>query len=294
MMAALIRGAPIDTIFRSFTCEGSPLIQDALVIPTMLDDALVTRLGRTPDETHRNWQLFFFLSYRASEAVFAKVIRQFPDLLRRSCWQMDISGNDPRIAAYARAHHLGLLPDDLRMEAAQNLESAACSDLDVSFFDKEDMLALIPPFRLVVLGLALRTTVLPSLEDRIDEIAAEADLDEDPDSHFKKLLGVLDRVEAIGVDSAAADLINEVRDQVEQSIEALEERKREREDESEDDSDWTHLVTQQEEEAPPSAAAATKRSVFDDVDSSELVDANAERRGAVCTSVDVSISHEDA
>lgn len=266
MMAALIRGAPIDTILSSFTCEEPPLIRDALVIPTTLDDALVTRLGRTPDEKHRNWLLFHFLSYRASEVVFAKVIRQFPDLLRRSCWQTDISGNDPRIAAYARAHDLGLLPHDLRMEAADNLESAARSDLDVSFFDKEDMLALIPPFRLVVLGLALRTTVLPSLEDRIDEIAADADLDEEPDSLFKKLLGVLDRVETIGVDSAAADLIDEVRDQVKRSVEALEERKRERDEECEDDSDWTHLVTQQKEEAPPSAAAATKRSVFDDVD----------------------------
>lgn len=47
MMAALIRGAPIDTILGSFTCEGSPLIRDALVIPTTLDDALVARLGRT-------------------------------------------------------------------------------------------------------------------------------------------------------------------------------------------------------------------------------------------------------
>lgn len=58
MMAALIRGATIDTILSSFTCEGSPLIRDALVIQTTLDDALVARLGRTPDELHRNWMLF--------------------------------------------------------------------------------------------------------------------------------------------------------------------------------------------------------------------------------------------
>jgi len=77
MMAALIRGATTDTILSSFTCEGSPLIRDALVIPAKLDDALVARLGRTPDEWHRNWMLFHFLSYRASEAVFAKTIQQF-------------------------------------------------------------------------------------------------------------------------------------------------------------------------------------------------------------------------
>lgn len=265
MMAALIHGATIDTILSSFTCEGSPLIQDGLVIPTTLDDPLVNRLGRTPDERHRNWLLFHFLSYRASEAVFAKVIRQFPDVLRRSCWQTDISGNDPRIATYARTHHLGLLPDDLRMEAADNLESSACSNLDVSFFDEEDMLTLIPPLRLVGLGLALRTTVLPSLEERINEIVDIADLDEEPESHFKKLLGMLDRLETIGVDSAATDLIDEARDQVNQSVQALEESRQERDEKSEDDSDWTHLVTQKKE-STSSASADTNRSVFDDVD----------------------------
>ena len=266
MMAALIRGATIDTILSSFTCEGSPLIRDALVIPSTLDDALVARLGRTPDELHRNWMLFHFLSYRASDALLSKAVQQFPDLLRRSCWQTELAGNDPQVAAYARAHRLGLLPDDLRLEAADGLETAALTQLDVSFLGEEEMLALVPPLRLVGLGLALRTTVLPSLEDRIDEIASDADLDEEPDSHFKKLLGVLDRVEAIGVDADAAALIDDARDQVKRSIEALEERKRERDEEAGDDTDWSHIVTQKKEEAPASLTAAAKRSVFDDVD----------------------------
>ena len=266
MMAALIRGATIDTILNSFTCEGSPLIRDALVIPTTLDNALVARLGHTPDEWHRNWMLFHFLSYRASEPVFAKAVQQFPDLLRRSCWRTDLAGNNPQIAALARAHHLGVLPDDLRSEAADTLESAVLTNLDSSAFDEPEMLALIPPLRLVGIGLALRTTVLPSLEERIDEIVADADLDEEPDSHFKKLLDVLDRIEAIGVDADATALIDHARDQVKRSVKGLEERKREREDGSEDEADWTHIVTQKKEEAPAPTPVATKRSVFDDVD----------------------------
>ena len=116
------------------------------------------------------------------------------------------------------------------------------------------------------LGLALRTTILPSIEDRIDEITSDADLNEEPDNHFKKLLGVLDRVEAIGVDADAAALINDARDQVKRSIEALEERKRERDEEVDDDTDWTHIVSQKKDELPASPAAVSKRSVFDDVD----------------------------
>ncbi len=230
MMAALIRGATVDTILNSFTCEGSPLIRDALVVPGTLDDALVARLGRTPDEMHRNWMLFHFLSFRASEPVFIKAVEQSPDLLRRSCWQTDSAGNDPRIAAYARAHHLSILPEDLRSAAADILESALLTNLDASIFDEPEMLALMSPLQLVGMGLALRTTVLPQLEKRIDEIVDEADLDEEPDSHFKKLLGVLDRVEAIGVDVDAIALIDDARDQVKRSIRKLEERKREKEE----------------------------------------------------------------
>lgn len=268
MMAALIRGAPIDTILGSFTCEGSPLIRDALVIPSTLDDALVARLSQTPDESHRNWMLFHFLSYRASDAVFTKVIGQFPELLRRYCWRTDALANDPRFYTYARAHQFGLLPDDLRREAASSLESAALSDLDMSFFVEKEMLALISPIRLVGLGLALRTNLLPALEEKIDEIAADADLDEEPDSHFKKLLGALDCIKEMGVelDDDAVSLIDDARDQVKRAIDGLEERKQERDEETEDDTDWTHIVTHKKEELSPLEPAATKRSVFDDVD----------------------------
>lgn len=266
MMAALIRGATIDTILSSFTCEGSPLIRDALVIPNTLDEALVARLGRTPDERHRNWMLFHFLSYRSSEPVFIRSVEQFPDLLRRSCWQSELASNDPQIATYARAHRLSVLPGDLRLEVADKLESAVLNGLDVSFLDEPEMLALIPPQRLIGVGLALRTTVLPSIEERIDEIAADADLDEEPASHFTKLVDVLDRIEAFGVDADATALIDGARDHLRRSVEALEERKREFDEGSDDEADWTHLVTQKKEEAPPPASVVTNRSVFDDVD----------------------------
>lgn len=266
MMAALMRGATIDTILSSFTCEGAPLIRDALVIPSALDDALVARLGYTPDELHSNWMLFHFLSYRASRSVFTKTVQRFPNLLRRTCWRNDLAGNNPQIAAYARAHHIGVLPDDLRSKAADTLESAVLTDLDVSFFDEQEMLALITPLRLIGIGLSLRTTVLPSLEERINEIAADADLDKEPESHFKSLLGVLDRIEAISGDAEAMALIDEARDHVKRSIKAIEERKHEHEEGSEVEADWTHIVTQKKEESSLSAPVAVKRSVFEDVD----------------------------
>lgn len=266
MMAALIRGATIGTILSSFTCEGSLMIRDALVVPTALNDALVARLGHTPDELHSNWMLFHFLSYRSSEPVFIKVLEQFPSLLRRSCWQSDLAANNPLFATYARAHYLNVLPNDLRLDVADKLESAVLSDLDVSFFDEPQMLAVIPPLKLVGVGFALRTTVLLSLEERIEEIAADADLDEESDSHFKKILDVLERIKSFSADADAMILIEDAREHVKRSIEMLDERKREYDEDSENETDWTHIVTQNKEGVPPPTSAVTARSVFEDVD----------------------------
>lgn len=230
MMAALIRGATIDTILSSFTCEGSPLIRDALTVPATLDDALVERLGRTPDETHCNWQLFNFLSYRANDAVFTRLVRQHPELLERRGWRSDIINNDPKINAHGRAHALALLSEDLRETDATELERAILEDMDLSCFDDDTMLGLIPPMRLVKLGLALRSEALTKLEDRIDTIASDADLDEEPDSHFAKIAGALTRIEAMGVDDDASDLIDDARTQIERAVEKLEAQKQERDE----------------------------------------------------------------
>lgn len=265
MMAALIRGATIDTILSSFTSEGAPLIRDALVIPSTLDDALVERLGQTPDERHRNWMLFQFLAYRASDAVFDKVMRRFPAILERSCWPTELATNDPQLATFARAHAMGMLNDDIRLKAADALERAVLSDFDASFFDDPNLLSIVPPLRLVKLGLALRTKVLPALEERTEEIAADADLDEEPDSHFERLLEIIERMEAIGVDADAEMLVYDVRESVKRSVEWIEERKRERDEESDDDSDWTHIVTQRQE-SKPSPPPTAFRSIFEDVD----------------------------
>lgn len=265
MMAALIRGATIGTILGSVTCEGSVVIRNALVVPTLLDDALVERLGHTPNELQLNWQLYNFLAHRASDAVFLKTVLQYPELVERFCWQTDVIGDSPQLACRARAHRLGLLPDDLREDGALRLEAAVLNDLDVSFFDDDEMLQLLPPVRLINLGLALRAKVLPALSEKIDDITADADVDEDPEGHFTKLINVLDYVADSGVaDGEAVTLIDQAREQVRRSVEILEERKRER-DNDDDAIDWSQFVSQKKEQvaSPPDVST---RSVFDDVD----------------------------
>lgn len=130
------------------------------------------------------------------------------------------------------------------------------------------MLELIPAERLVRLGIKLRVHRLPDIEDHIVEIADDADLDEDPEGHFERVAGAMDRLERMDIDPDGADLIVAGRKQIEESVKRLVERKEERDSETGDDSDWTHIVTAAVKAPSPAAAPADPRarSIFDDVD----------------------------
>jgi len=268
MMAALLRGATIDTVLDNFTCEGSHEIPDALTIPASLNDTLVERLARTPDESVRTWSLFIFLAYRANDAVFEKLSRLDPGILKRKTWATTVIANSPKMFTHARAHRMNLLEDDLREHDADALESAAVDEFDLSFFDNTSMLELIPAERLVRLGMTLRVQRLPELEDKISEITDDADLDEDPDSHFGKIANALTKLQELKVDDEGVDLIDDARAKIKRSIKQLEERKEERDRESDDEADWSHIVTTTivKEPTPVKPAETTARSIFDDVD----------------------------
>lgn len=267
MMAALIRGATIDTILSTCTCEDAPLIRDALAIPATLDEQLVERLVQTRDEPHPTYMLFHFLAYRASNAVLERLVRRAPDLLTRRGWGSSQVIHHPRIATFARAHRLGLLPDELRLEAAEALEDAVRDRIDLSFFDDEAMLALIPPARLVALGVRLRSRILPGLEDHIDEVRGDADLDEEPGNHFRHVSAALDQLDALPLDAGGEQLIADARIQIEMSINILEEQKEERDREAHEDDgvDWSNIA-RESTARKEAVTAAGARSLFDDVD----------------------------
>lgn len=268
MMAALLRGATIDTILSGFTCEGATFIQDALSIPVSLNETLVTRLAQTPNELAHNWSLFSFLVWRANDQVFEKLVRSDPELLGRKTWGTDNIDDNPRMAAHARAHRARLLDGNLRERAAAALEDAAVTKFDLSFFDSDEMLELIPAERLVRLGIKLRAHCLPDIEDHIVDIADGADLDDDPERHFEKVAGAMDWLERMDIDPEGADLIDSGRKKITESVKRLVERKEELDSETEDDSDWTHIVTTLEKtiKSPSARSDSSARSIFDDVD----------------------------
>lgn len=269
MVPALLRGATIETILGGFICEGVTAVRDAMTVPASLNGQLVKRLIATPDEYARNWSLFSFIYYRASDAVIGLLIDAAPDILRRPTWASDDIDSDPRINALAAVHRLGLLDDEIREEAASLLEKAALVDFDLSFFHDSSLLSLIPPERLLSLGMKMRGSALPRLGDKIADIGAQADLDEEPEDLFTSVKDGLRQLERMMDDPQCETLVASVRQRMAQEVQSFADRKDERDLERRDyDVDWGEVVRRANAKAdtPTLELNATPRSIFEDVD----------------------------
>ena len=99
-------------------------------------------------------------------------------------------------------------------------------------------------------------------------MADEADLDEEPDSHFELISSALDTLEEIGPDDDATNLITAARKTIALEVKKLVERKEERDSEKEDTADWTQIsaVSKKDDDPPLELPEVEARSIFDDVD----------------------------
>jgi hypothetical protein len=269
MMAALLRGATIETILSTFVCESAPPVRGAPVVPATLDDILIARLGHVPDETSMNTRLFRFLSDRASNAVFCRIVGADPGLLDRLAWTSSEIYVDAKVCTHARALKHGLLDDSLRPKVSQRLEAAVVEDFDLSFFQDDDILALIPPSRLLTLAINLRVETLPAVPDRVAEAAQEADLDIEPEDHFENFTNGLDIVEGLaGHDASTAELIDFAREAIAEAVADLKERKEAHDSDHSEEWDYMSSLSSRSAGQPTRSTLGqiSKRSVFDDVD----------------------------
>lgn len=267
-IAALLRGASVETILGTFVCEGMRSILDAPIIPATLDDVLVSRLSRIPDETSTNSSMFRFLADRASDKVFERLVLADAELLRRESWQSYRVSHDAKVQAHARAYRLGWLDEYDQGQTASRLKEAALQDFDLTFFEEEENLRLIPPAQVISLGMKLRSETLIEVPHRIRAIAQDADLDEDPESHFENYSRGLEILRAFDdLDADTEKRIEDAEQALQSVIEDLTERK-EAEDKPDHTAEWSYMAPvprEQEAKLVPSVTP-TKRSIFDDVD----------------------------
>ncbi len=253
-----VQGSKLDTLLSEAVCEGAPPIRDAVVIPDSASEHLVQRLLETGNSLDESGLLYEFLSTRASNKVIIAVLDADHEVLRRETQRYRRVWVDQKIRLFARVHKLHRLPDDLREEVACELEQAAIRDFDISFLREDDILGLFTPPRLIKLGAILLKMLDGPLSDRIQEIEADADPEEDIPDQFDEARTFVDRLsEFFEDDDSVRNELDRLSEEIDEAIGNVTKRK----SSEEDDGSWWSNV-------PPAKVASMQkgRSTFSDVD----------------------------
>lgn len=252
-----VQGVKLETLLSEAVCEGAASIRDAVVIPPSASEHLVGRLITTPDAPEMNRSLFEFLASRASDAVVLASLEADSGLLRRVAPQSWRIGSDGRLRFLARLHKQHRLPEEVRLEMAYELERKALYNLDASYLDNDDLLALFQPTQLLRLAAQLVSMLASVVPNRISEIEEDADPDSDIPDQFDQVTSFVEQLqEAFPSDEPIQETLQSLSGEIEAAIAKVSERKKP----NEDIGVWSNV-------SPAKVAAAMKgRSVFSDVD----------------------------
>ena len=253
-----VQGSRLETLLSEVVCEGAVPIRDAVVVPRSTFDFLVNRIQQTPNTPEFNRPLFEFLSERASPEILVTLAKSGEELLRRALktdWRVR---RNPRIRLLARLKTLGLLDPGLRAEAADELERAAFQKFDLSFMDDNDLLELIEPTKLLLLGRRLAALLDEEIPTRIVDLQEQADPDSYVPDEFDEPRTFVEQLRQVfGDEDWITDRLDEVDEQIDRAIEDV---KRSKVDDDDDNSFWTDV-------RPAVVSKADgARSIFSDVD----------------------------
>jgi len=187
--------------------------------------------------------------------VVRSVIGGDSGILRRRTPRSYNMYGDIKVKLYSRAHAMALLPTELREEAAFALEEALLNELDGSFLDEDNILALFTPRHLLSVTAKLLVQMDETVSDRIRETVRQAELDIEPEDNFEDVTSFLRAVESAFPIDRIEERVTMMKQSIKSGIDKISEKRNEK-------AEWgtPHV--------PPSkvSASATGRSIFSDVD----------------------------
>jgi hypothetical protein len=270
-----LRGTKPLIVLAEVMCSGSAIIQDAIIVPESLNELLMPILASLPDDPYINSRLFGFLNDRTSETFFRAFVQKFPNILGRTPAYRREAISDSKIGVLSQAHKFGLLPEGIRLEAAQWLRMEL-EDWDASFLDDNDILALIPTTDLLRTLHRLRNSFSEDLEKAIASVTKEIDYDQDAEDHFYELNQKLEKIELalFGTDDEANENIVMIRDAIAVGVEEIMEAQKQHAEEQEREEwlarEWEERQSRRATPVAPSAPTSPEnsrpRSIFSDVE----------------------------
>ncbi len=263
LLGIYVRGSDIEKLTRQITC-GDVGIEGAVALPSSLFHLVIERLAayKTSSAYKTEWmsgwgarrELLGFLAGRCSKQfleAYLAVDRKLIASIVKPLLYLEFS---VEIDLAIRLFKFGLLPEDSRRTLAENVSKYARDGVDSRVLSDPELRSLLNDKELSRLREAIRTEVLPRLEDIRHEHQADRDPEDDPEWHMRRFTQFLSAIEETYPQSwRIRKIVKRERLQVREWIDG---------NPTEADSSASRAITVNE----PSASHDVSRSIFDDID----------------------------
>lgn len=218
LMDIYLTGTPIEKLFDEISCGDVGVEGVKVIVPVGRYESLMARIDTLKSQNQRN--LHRFLAHRCDQELMTGFIDRHPSFiqsLRVGGYLYAVSD----VEVILRLKEFGLLPESKRLESVGIIREIAVDIPDADFLrDKYRVLFTAEEFanaRNHVL-----TSLLPNLDDHIDNWARDFDCENDPESYFYDLKSTLGdyRIEFSGNATAVTQIDNALA-AIDQTIEDL-------------------------------------------------------------------------
>jgi len=206
LLGIYIRGSGIEKLTRQVTC-GDVEIEGAVVLPTTLFPAIIERLAeyKTSSSYKTEWmavwgarrELLGFLAGRCSrqflEAYLSVDVKLIDSLVKPPLY-LEFS---PEVDLAVRLFKFGLLPEYARKSLVEAVSKYAREGDDGRVLIDSDLRSMLSDKELRRLHEAIRTDLLPKIEQVRLAHQADRELDDDPTWHMRRFEQVLSAIEQI-------------------------------------------------------------------------------------------------
>lgn len=256
LMDIYLTGAPLEKLFLEISCGDIGLKGVSVIAPATQYHIVISKM-RTFDTS--KWfnrsSLHRFLSNRCDKQFLVEFLKMFPDFISKLYVGSYLYASSD-VDILVCLHKFGLLPDADRLIAVKEIKELAVRTPDSGFM-RDDIKTLMSSSELSDILHAVKSDLLPNLENIVHEWKVNYNGEDEPDAYFYELKSALDDYKSeFGECEESVQLIDYALEQLDEAISDLTDEYHP----SSIDNNWrTDDISK--------ATDISSRSIFDDVDS---------------------------
>jgi hypothetical protein len=209
-----LTGAPIEKLFREISCGDVGLKGASVIVPQSLYPIVTEKIKKSaPKKWNNKAPLYRFLSYRCDKIFLAHFIKEFPNFISELYVGSYLEAC-PDVDVFIRLAEFNLLPEEERSRFVSTVKELAVETPDSDFL-RGRISNLITSTEMTDILTHVETSLLPNLDETVNEWEENYDAEESPESYFHNLTSALNRYQKAFEDNEVATI------QIREAIECI-------------------------------------------------------------------------